>query len=148
MSDFSFGFDRLGQLLDFRNCHLDSLVDAAAQNHRIGSGSDITQSFLDHGLSEDGGGGGAVASIIVGLGADFANELGACIFQMIFQFDFFGDGDAIIDDLRCAELLFQNDVATSRSKRDLDGVRHLVDTALESAAGLFCLDNLLSHICN
>ena len=37
---------------------IDGGLDALLQAHRVGAGGDIAQALTDHGLGEDGGGGG------------------------------------------------------------------------------------------
>ena len=55
---------------------LDGGLDAALQRHRVGAGGHVAQAFLDHGLGEDRGRGGAVTGHVVGLLGDFLDQLG------------------------------------------------------------------------
>src|SRR4029079_9941226 len=68
----------------------DRLVDAALQVHRVHAGRDRLQAFHGDRLGEHGGGGGAVAGLVVGLGGDFADQLGAEVLELVSQFDFLG----------------------------------------------------------
>src|SRR3972149_1277874 len=96
----------LGHLLaggDGRGVRLDRLYDglrgpfdAALEGHRVGAGGDVLQPLVDDGLAEDGGGGGAVAGDVVGLGGDLAGELGADVLERVLQLDVFSDGDAVV----------------------------------------------------
>ena len=61
----------LGGLLDLLDGDGDGVVDAALEGHRIETGGHGLESFLDDAVGEDGGGGGAVAGDVVGLGGDF-----------------------------------------------------------------------------
>src|SRR5690606_38747402 len=71
LGDFRVVGDRLGVRLDLFQHRFDSLVDAALQVHRVHAGGHGLQAFLNDGLGQDGGGGGAVARLVVRLGSDF-----------------------------------------------------------------------------
>ena len=49
-------------------------------------------------MGENGGSGRAVAAGIVGLGGGFFDQLDAHILERVGEFDFFGNGNAVIDD--------------------------------------------------
>src|SRR5690606_17172184 len=68
------------------------------------------------GLSQNGRGGGAVTGLVVGLGRDVLEQLGAHVLEAILQLDFLGDGDAVLGDRRSAEALFQNHVTAFRAE--------------------------------
>ncbi len=137
--------DLLGILLDLLDGELDGLVDAALEAHRIHAGGDGLEAFLDHGVGEDGGGGGAVAGDVVGLGGDFLEELGAHVLVGVLELDFLGDGDAVLGDGRGAELLVEEDVASLRAEGDLDGLRDLLDAGQELPARVLAEHQLLRH---
>ena len=52
--------DGLRAPLEVLGHHPHGAVDAALQGHRVGTGGDVPEPFMDDGLCEDGGGGGAV----------------------------------------------------------------------------------------
>src|SRR5699024_4839334 len=64
--------DLLAVRLDGLDRNVDGLLDAALDVHRVGAGGHVLHAFVDHGLGQDGGGGGAVARGVVGLGRNFA----------------------------------------------------------------------------
>jgi hypothetical protein len=81
--------------------------------------------FAEDGFGEDGGGGGAVAGDVGGLGGDLFDHLGADVLERVFEFDFLGDGDAVLGDGGGAEGSFEDDdddVAAGGAEGDLDGV--------------------------
>src|SRR5581483_5730697 len=96
--DHGLVLDRHGHLLDLFDHGFDGLLDAALDEHRVGAGGDVLHAFLDHGLGQHGGGGGAVASYVVGLRGHFAQQLGAHVLEGIVDLDFLGDGHAVIGD--------------------------------------------------
>src|SRR5690606_5296749 len=86
------------------NCGFDS----ALERNWVSASGNRTQSFVHHGLSQNGGGGGAVASDVIGLGGNFFCELSTKVFEWIVEFDFASNRDAIVGDGRCAPLLIEN----------------------------------------
>ena len=98
--------DLLAVLLNGGNSGGDGLLHAALDVHGVGTGGNVLHALGDKSLGQNGGGGGAVTSCIVGLGGDFANELCAHVLELILQFDLLGDGNAIVGDM-AAELLAQ-----------------------------------------
>ena len=98
---------------------VDGLLDAALELHRVGAGGDVLEAFAEDRLGEHGGGGGAVAGEVGGLGGDFLHHLGAHVLDRIVELDFLGDGHAVLGDGRRAELLVDDDVAALGTERDL-----------------------------
>ena len=98
------------------------LLDAALEQHRVGAGGDVLQAFVDDGLGQHGGGGGAVAGDVVGLGGGFLEQLGAHVLEGVLQLDFLGHGHAVVGDGGGAPLLVQGDVAALGAEGGLDGL--------------------------
>ena len=96
-------------------------------------------------LGQHGGGGGAVASDIVGLLGDFLDQLGADALVRVIKVDFLGDGNAVVGDGRGAVGLVQNHVAALRAKGDLDGVGELVEAREHSLTRFVVVCNDLCH---
>ena len=115
------------------------LINTALKVHRIGTGSDVLQADIDNSLSQYGGGGGAVAGIVTGLGSDFLDKLCAHILHRLFQLDFTSYGDTILSDMRRTEFFVNDDVATFRAECNLDGVGQYVHAFLELFASL-CIE--------
>src|SRR5690606_19018407 len=67
----------LGDLLQLFHGSLDGLVDAALEVHRVHAGGNRLGTFADQRLRQHGGGGGAVAGVVGGLGSDFLDHLRA-----------------------------------------------------------------------
>ena len=97
-----------GELID--DC-VDGGLDATLDLGGVGAGGDVLEAFGVDGLGVDGGGGGSIAGDGAGLGGDFLDHLSAHVFVGVFEFDFLGDGDAVLGDGGCAEGLFENDVS-------------------------------------
>ena len=89
---------------------IDRLVDAALQVHRVHAGGDGLHAFADDRLGEHGGGGGAVAGDVGGLGSDFLHHLRAHVLELVLELDFLRDRDAVLGDGRGAE-------ASARARR-------------------------------
>ena len=121
------------------------LLDAAAHDHRIGAGGQVLQTLADHRLRQNGGGGGAVARDVVGLGAHFADELRAHVLKRVLELDLFCDRHAVVRDQRSAELLAQHHVAALGAEGNLDGICKLIHAALQRLACFFTINDLFCH---
>ena len=100
---------------------------------------------MDHGLSQQGSGGGTVAGNIVGLGGDLLHQLSAHVLEGIGQLHFLGDADTVVGDEGSAVLLIQNHVAALGAQGDLNGIGQLVNAGLQSLAGFIAAHNELRH---
>jgi hypothetical protein len=113
----------------------DGLVDAALEVHRVHAGGDELHAFAHDRLGQHGGGGGAVTGDVGGLGSDFLDHLRAHVLELVLQFDFLGDGDAVLGHGRGAERALEHDVAALRAQGDLDRVGQDVDAGDHALAG-------------
>ena len=86
--------------------------------------------FGHDGVGQHGGGGGAVASDVIGFGGGFFEELSAHIFVGVLKFDFFGYGDAIVGDGGGAEFSVEGNVAALETKGGGNGFGQGVHTGL------------------
>ena len=121
------------QLIDGR---VDGGVDAALQVHRVGAGGDGLQAFAHDRLGEHGGGGGAVAGLVGGVGSDFLHHLRAHVLELVLQLDFLRDRHAVLGDGGGAEALLEHRVAALGAQRRLYGVRQDVDASEHPGAGV------------
>ena len=141
--DFFAGLDLLRDVSEFLDDGLGGLVDAALHEDGVSASGDVTKTFLVDGFTEHGGGGGAVAALVGGLGGDFTHHLGAHIFIGVAQFDFFGDRDTVLGDLRRTEFLIDHHVTALRTEGDLDRAGQDGDAVQHLAAGGFIEQDLL-----
>jgi len=147
LGDFFAGGARLGQLLQLFHSHGDRFVDAALQVHGIDAGGNVLEAFLDHGLSQYGCRRGAVAGGVGRLGSHFLDQLGADVFELVFQFDFLGDRDAVLGDGGGAEGAVEHDIAALGTQRGFNSVGEGVHAADNAYAGVVAEQNLLSSHC-
>jgi len=136
LSDFSRVFDRARSCLD--GCHDfgGRHVDAALEVHRVHARGHGFHAFFDDGLGQNGGGGGAVARFVVGAGSDFLHHLCAHVLELVSQFDFLGNGHAVLGDARCAKGLVDHHVAAFGAEGNLHSVGEDVDAAQHAVAGI------------
>src|SRR5690606_30646403 len=80
-------------------------VDAALQVHRVGTGGDVLQPCAHDGLRQHGGRGGAVTGYVARLRGDFFHHLRTDVLDLVFEFDFFGDGHAVFGHRRRTKFL-------------------------------------------
>src|SRR5262249_42191201 len=115
----------------------DGLFDAALEGHRGGAGFGGLHAFAFDCLGQDRGGGGAVGGDVGSLRGDFADHLRAHVFLRVLQFDFLGDGDAVLGDGGRAEFLFDDHVAALGAEGDFHSVSQKVDAAEDRLPRLF-----------
>ena len=111
----------------------------------VGAGGEVLQALVVDGFGVDGGGGGAVAGVLGGLAGDFLHHLGAHVLVGVFEFDFLGDGHAVLGDGGGAEGLLEHDVAATGAEGDLDGPGELPHTAANAFTGVHVVGNLLGR---
>ena len=104
MSYVFFAFYRVGHFLHLFDGTRDCFVDASLDEDGVGAGGYVPEAFSHDSLSEDRGCGGAVTCHIVGLGGDFAAELGTHVLIRICQFNLFGYCYAVFGDNRGTKL--------------------------------------------
>ncbi len=129
LSDFGRTRNRLRTRLDVLDNLDDGQIDAALQVHRVHAGRNRLHAFAHDGLGQHGRGGGAVTGDVVGLRSHFADHLRAHILELVLQFDFLGDADAVLGDAGSAEALVDDDVAALRPQGHLDRIGQNVDAA-------------------
>ena len=120
-------------------------IDPTLEVHRIGTGGHVFDAGVDDGLSQHGGGRGSVAGHVAGLGGDLLDHLRADVLDLAFQLDFLGHGDAVLRDGRGAVALLDDDVATLRTERHLDGIGKCIHAALERAPCIGVEYDLFGH---
>ena len=113
---------------------LDREVDAALEVHRVHAGRDRLGAFAHDRLGEHGGGGGAVAGNVGGLGSDLAHHLRAHVLELVLELDFLRDRHTVLGDARGAERLVEHDVAALRAEGNLHRIGENVDAAQHAIA--------------
>src|SRR5471030_117312 len=136
LADFVVRLDLLGALLEIGDDGVNRLLDAALQVHRVHAGRDRLGAFAHDGAGQYGGGGGAVAGDVIGLAGDFAHHLVAHVLELVGQFDFLGDGDAVLGGARSAEALVDHHIAALGAQGYLHRVGKNVDAAQKLFAGV------------
>ena len=137
MRDFFVGGAGLGEFFQLFNNAGDGFVDAAFQVHRVHAGGDILHAFLHDGLRQHGGGSGAVARRVAGLGSYFLDHLRAHVFELVFQFDFFRHRHAILGDGGGTEAALQHHVTAFGAEGDFNCVGEYVHAGHDAVAGIF-----------
>jgi len=138
-------FYRSGQLFQLFNDGFNRFVDAALQVHRVHASGDGLQAFGNDGLSQNCGSGGAVTGFVVGLGSDFLDHLRAHVLELVFQFDFFGNGNTVFGDQRGTEGFFQYHVTAFRAEGDFYCVSQNIDAAEHTGAAFVTKNYFFSH---
>ena len=114
----------LGRGLHSLHRSVNGLGHALAHHNGIGAGGQVALTLVDHGLRQQGGGGGAVAGHIVGLGGNFAHQSSAHVFKGILQLNLLGDGHAVIGDEGGTVFALEHHIAALGAEGDLDSIGH------------------------
>ena len=105
----------------------------------------VAQPLIHECLRQYGCGGRTVTGNVVRLGGYLFGELRTQVLVGVFQFDFTGDGDAIVRNNRCTPLLIKHHVTPARAEGNLHRVGKLINTGLQGFAGGIIEFKLFSH---
>ena len=119
--------------------------DTDAQRHRRGAGGEVVQPLGDHRARQHGGGGGAVAGDVVGLGGDLLDQLRPHVLEVVLELEVAGNGRAVVGDLGWSELLVQHHAAPARAEGDGEGVGERVDAAHQRLTSVDVVAELLGR---
>jgi hypothetical protein len=142
--DFLAGGGGLGNLLQLGDQGDHGLVDAALQVHRVHAGGHVLHAFAHDGLGQHGGGGGAVAGVVAGLGSDFLDHLRAHVLELVLELDLLGDRDTVLGDGGGAERALEHHVAALGAQGDLDRVGQDVHAFDHAVTGVGTEDDVFS----
>ena len=120
---------------------VDGLLNSALQSNWVGTSCDVAQTFANHRLGENHRRGCPVTGDIVSLLGDLFDEFSANLLVGVLELDFFGNRDTIVCDGGGAPLLLEHHVAAAGPQGDLDGIGEDIESALETATGLFIESN-------
>lgn len=120
--DLLLGLDLDTSGLKVLNNLLDGEGDTSSKIHGVHSGSDRFASFLEDGSSQNGGSGGTITSLIIGLTGNLLNKSSSQIFHFVGEFDGLGNGNSVLGDLGGTESLFNNDISSLWSQSNLDSI--------------------------
>ena len=145
LGDFIVPLEFSALVIDGVDCGGDGQVDAALQRHRVGAGRHVAEALVEDGLGQDDGGGGAVAGHVGSLRGHLVRHLGAHVLELVGQFDFLGDGHAVLRDGRPAVRFLDDDVAAGGAERDADGVGQFLKAGRHLPLGVVGVQKLLGH---
>jgi hypothetical protein len=126
---------------------LHTLVQVVVQTGGVAAGGEVAHTLVEDGVQQDGGGGGAVADLVVELPEDLADEHGADVLVAVGELDdAAGDDPAVVEEFGhlLVEEAVDGDDAGTGSQGRADGVDHLVDAALQTLIGGWLKDDTLS----
>jgi hypothetical protein len=102
----------------------------------------LRKPFGDDALGEHHRRRGAVAGHVVGLGAHFADELGAHVFKGVLQLNVLGDRHAVVGDGGRAEFLVQHHVAALGAEGAFHRFGQFVHAGFDGFAGVVAVFDL------
>jgi len=97
-------------------------------------------------LCQNGRGGGAVTGNVGSLGSNFLDQLCTHVFKLVFQFDFFCNGYAVLGDQRSSKRFVDNYITALGAKSDFYGIGEDIHALQDGVtAFLVKLDDFCSH---
>ena len=135
----------LSLLLDVSNNSSSSLVDTTLQIHRVGTGSNVLQTFAYNSLSQYGSCCGSVTCIVTSLAGNTLNQLGTCILEGVCQLHFLSNCYTVLCDLRSTELLLYDNVTSLGTQCNLNGICQTVNALLHLLTSVNIVFNIFSH---
>src|SRR3972149_4340445 len=100
------------------------------------AGGDEFNAFGENLACQHRCGGGAVAGNVGSLARNLLDHLSAHVFELVFELDLFGDGDAVLGDIGSAVRFVQDYVSPFGPERDGSGVRQYIYTFENRVAGV------------
>ena len=137
----------LADVLQFGHQSVDGTVDPALEVHRVHSGCDEFHALANDCLGQDRRGRRTVTGVVAGLGSDFLDHLRAHVHELVFEFNFFGDGDTVFGDGWRTEGALEDHIATFWAEGDFDGVGEDVDALDHAVTCIFTEKYLLCSHC-
>lgn len=143
--NLSAGLHGGGHILELLDDDVNGELNTTAEVHGVHASGNRLASLLEDGASKNGGGGGAITSLIVGLGGNLLDEASTNVVVSIGELNLLSNGDTILGDLGRAEGLVNDDVTAARTKSDLDGISEHVNTLEHSSASVGAELDLLTY---
>ncbi len=135
--DFFLILDLFGDFGQMLNGCIDGLLDTALDADRVCTAGDMLHTGAEDRLGQNGCGGGTVTGCITGLAGDLADHGCAHVFIGALQFDFLGDGNAILGNRGRAKFFVDNYVATFGAERRADRFGEGLNAGQESLTRFF-----------
>src|SRR5579875_300338 len=128
-----------GELLQLFHGALHSALNTVLDLQGVTAGSYIAEAFLKNSLSQHGGGGGSIASHIIGFAGNLFYQLRPHVLVGVFQLDLFSDGDPIFGDGGGTPFFIENHISAFGAKGYFYCIRNGLGTSFESTTGLFII---------
>gem|GEM_PF-3930239 len=129
LGDLAVGADLASMGFEVPDHGADGEIDAALEVHRVHAGGDRLRAFAHDRLGKHGGCSSAVAGLVVLLRRNLAQHLRAHVLELVLEFDFLGDGDAVLGDARRAERFLDDHIAALRTQGHLHCVGQRIHAA-------------------
>ena len=101
--------------------------------------ADLFEALPGEGAGEDGGRGGSVSGLLVGVVSNILHQLGPDVLKLVLELHSLGHGDAVLGDLRTAPALLDDDVTALGNEQGLVCVTHPCRNGLATCTQNNCL---------
>ena len=112
---------------DILDNSLGTFVNTMLELHRIGTGCQVFQSFMDNCLGQHSSRGGSITSNIVRPRGGLFEQLSAHVLKRVLKLNFFRYRHTIMGHAGSTELLVKRHVATLRTQRRLHSASHNIN---------------------
>mmetsp|Transcript_12027 Transcript_12027/g.26196 ORF Transcript_12027/g.26196 Transcript_12027/m.26196 type:complete len:235 (-) Transcript_12027:38-742(-) len=135
--------DGLGHLSELLEHDFHGGVDASLQVHGVHASDDRLRSLPEDRPTEDSGGGGTIASQIIGLRGDLLDERGTDVGRLVLKLDCLCNCNAILGHLGCAKALVDHNVAALGSESHCNSICQAVGTLQHGSSSFDAMNNFL-----
>eukprot|EP00958_Prasinococcus_capsulatus_P003352 scaffold306_cov525-Prasinococcus_capsulatus_cf.AAC.40 len=136
----------LGHDLELFNQRSHRLVDTSCQLDWVDTRSHDLHALINHRLRKDGGCGGAITGLIVGVLCCLAHQPRPHVLHRVLQVNLLGHSHAVVDDAWGAKLGIEHDVAALGAESHTYDLGQFVHTRLHLAQAAFLTEvKLLGH---
>eukprot|EP00128_Syssomonas_multiformis_P010966 Colp12_sorted_trinity150504_noHs@27325 len=137
------GVDHHRAGLEVLQHNINSCLDASTQVGRANASLHVLACLSVHSTCEDGGSGGTVTSLIVGLTGNILDQASTKVLELILELDVLGNSHTVLGDLGGAVSLLDHDRATLGAESHSHCISKLVHTGKHSNTGLITVLNLV-----
>jgi len=121
-------------------------LNTLSKIHGVHSSGDRLATLLEDSSSQNGGGCGTISSLVVSLRSDLLDQTSTDVVVSIGEIDFFGNSNTILGDFWSTEGLVDDNISSSGSESDLNGISEHITTFKHESSGLGSEFDLLTEI--
>lgn len=103
---------------------------------------DLFKGFFENGSGKDGGSGGSITSLIIGLVSNALDKTGSHVSKSITELNGLGDSNTILGDFDSTKSLINENISSIGSKGDLNSIGEGITTLKHFVSGIVTKEKL------